>query len=345
MRVFLSIDSSFAKRNSSVECFRMLSMFLVLIVHLNGLFVGLDTHEPFFYNSGQLIIEAIAIICVNCFLVISGYYGIKFKWKSLWDLYILLFFIKFPFFVIRCIYNHAFIWSDFFEAITPLTSTNYFINAYVLLLVFSPVLNSFIETTGKSIWKYALFFLVIEFWFDCIRDNNVVGFAQGYTVLHFIVIYFVARAIFYNRDMILKYPRYTFLILWTVSIVVNCILIYNNVSFSLFYTNPLVIAGALCLFLFFVKGEFHNRTINWFAKSTFAVYVLHLTSPITTPLIRLDNYCLNHYSYSVYLVCLLLLATVMFVFSICYDRFRCMLTQRATDKLYSKLTSKLHEYY
>ena len=183
-----------------MECFRMLSMLLVLIVHLNGLFVGLDPHEPIFYNTGQMIIEAIAVICVNCFLVISGYYGIRFKWKSLWDLYVLLFFIKVPLFVVRCVYNHVFVWADLFEAITPLTSKNYFINAYVLLLFLAPVLNSFIDSVGKKVWKYAFLLLGIEFWFDCIRENDVVGFAQGYTVLHFIVIYFISRAVFFYLE-------------------------------------------------------------------------------------------------------------------------------------------------
>lgn len=312
-------------------------MFLVLIVHLNGIFVGLDPRELVFYNNGQLIIEAIAVICVNCFLVISGYYGIRFKWKSLWDLYLLLFFIKVPFFIVRCVYNHEFVISEFFEAITPLTSKNYFINAYVLLLIFSPMLNSFIDKVGKDVWKYALLLLGIEFWFDCVRDNDVVGFSQGYTVLHFIVIYFIARSVYFNRDVLERYPRYYFLLIWVIATAINCLLIKMKVLFSLSYTNPLVIAGALSLFLFFAKGEFHNKTINWLAKSTFAVYVIHLTSPVATPFISMDLYCLNHFSYGIYLICILGMAVGMFVVSIGYDRIRCMLMEKMTDRFYNKI--------
>lgn len=343
MRSFLLIDPNFAKRNSSVECFRMLSMFLVLIVHLNGIFVGLDPRELVFYNNGQLVIEAIAVICVNCFLVISGYYGIRFKWKSLWDLYLLLFFIKVPFFIVRCINNHELVLSDFFEAITPLTSKNYFINAYVLLLIFSPVLNTFIDKVGKEVWKYALLLFVIEFWFDCVRDNDVVGFAQGYTVLHFIVIYFIARSLYFHRVILEKYPRYLFLMIWVLSTAINCLMIKLKVLFSLSYTNPLVIVGALSLFLFFAKGEFHNKTVNWLAKSTFAVYIIHLTSPVATPYISLDLYCLNHFSYWMYLLCILGMATGMFIVSIGYDRIRCLLTEKMTDKLYSKIALALQK--
>ena len=332
-------DKALSKRNSSVECFRMLSMFLVLIVHLNGLFVGFDPHEFNFYNGGQLILEVVSAICVNCFLVISGYYGIRFKWKSLWDLYLLLFFIKFPFFLLRCIHNQEFLLNDFFIAITPLTSKNYFINGYVLLLFFSPVLNSFIEKMGKNIWRYALGLICLEFWFDCIRENEVVGFAQGYTVLHFIVIYLLARAVFLNSESIERVTRWQWLGIWGMSTAINCILVYLKVPFSLSYTNPLIILGALSLFLFFAKIEKHNRLVNWMSKSTFAVYVIHLTSPIATPYIELDNYCHEHNTYGVYLLCMFGMAIGMFVISILYDRIRCALTEKATNKVFNKIAS------
>lgn len=323
-----------SSRNSSVECFRMLSMFLVLVVHLNGIFAGLDPHELNFYNQGQIIIEAIAVICVNCFLIISGYYGLKFKWKSLWDLYLIVVSIRLPFFLIRCVYNKAFDFEELVFALTPLTSENFFINAYFLLLILSPVLNSFINSKGKDIWKFAIALYFIEFWFDCIRHNAVVGFSEGYTVLHFIVVYFLARALYLNKDALQRISNDLLIIIWVLSTGINILLMNMHIQWSLYYTNPFVLLSAFSLFILFSRKVFHNPYINWIAKSSFAVYVVHLTSPVVTPFISLDRHFLNSYPYFEYVLLMLAMAVGVFVFSLAYDKCRLALTEKLTDKLF-----------
>ena len=247
-----------SSRNSSVECFRMLSMFLVLVVHLNGIFAALDPHELNFYNQGQIVIEAIAVICVNCFLIISGYYGIKFKWKSLWDLYLIIVSIRLPFFLIRCVYNKTFDFSELVFAITPLMSENFFVNAYFLLMFLSPVLNSFIDSGEGKIWKYAIAFYTVEFWFDCIRQNTVVGFSEGYTVLHFIVVYFLARALYLNKEALQRISNGIFIIIWLLSTGINILLMNMHIQWSLYYTNPFVLLSAFSLFILFSRKVFYN---------------------------------------------------------------------------------------
>lgn len=328
------IVAEHSKRNSSVECFRILSMFLVLIVHLNGIFAGLKPHEFNFYNQGQVIIEAISVICVNCFLIISGFYGIRFKWKSVWDFYILIVSIRLPFFIVRSIYNHQFDLSEFIFSITPLTSENYFINGYFLLMIFAPVLNSFIEQRGKSVWKFAVLLYGLEFIYDCVQSNSVIGFSEGYSVLHFIIVYFLARSAYLNKEKLEQISGGYFLLLWFAATLINIVLINLHIEWSLSYTNPLVLFSAFCLFFFFVKREFHNPYINWIAKSAFAVYLVHLTSPIATPFINLDRYCLNNFSYGYYLLAMLGMALAMYCFSVVYDKCRIALTERLTDKIY-----------
>ena len=44
------------------------------------------------------------------------------------------------------------------------------------------------------------------------------------------------------------------------------------------YLNPLVIISTIYFSLIFTKFEFKNKSINWFAASSFAAYLLH-TSP------------------------------------------------------------------
>jgi surface polysaccharide O-acyltransferase-like enzyme len=63
------------QRNSSIELYRIIATFAVLIVHFNGWFVGgmrgFDFHHPTLFGAGQMIIEALTCICVNMFLIIK----------------------------------------------------------------------------------------------------------------------------------------------------------------------------------------------------------------------------------------------------------------------------------
>lgn len=65
------------QRDSSVEVFRILATFLVLIVHFTGWFVGgirnpFDSTLDLSFRIGQTVISALCVVCVNCFLIISG---------------------------------------------------------------------------------------------------------------------------------------------------------------------------------------------------------------------------------------------------------------------------------
>ena len=69
-------------RKSNIELLRIVSIVMVLIVHLDGASLGLP--EPMGNITAvsgrdwwRLVVESFAIIGVNCFTLISGYFGIK----------------------------------------------------------------------------------------------------------------------------------------------------------------------------------------------------------------------------------------------------------------------------
>lgn len=75
------------QRNSTVEVLRFILMFFIIIWHSMVHGIGLTHIEKIpdfgFDYFPQLIICAITCICVDCFMFISGYYGIRFSWKGL----------------------------------------------------------------------------------------------------------------------------------------------------------------------------------------------------------------------------------------------------------------------
>lgn len=69
------------QRQSNIELLRIISMFLVLIVHSDFFSLGSPNMESFitkpFFSFSQLLFQAISIGCVNIFVLISGWFGIK----------------------------------------------------------------------------------------------------------------------------------------------------------------------------------------------------------------------------------------------------------------------------
>lgn len=208
-------NSKTAERNSSVELFRILATFLVLIVHCNGWFVGMPT--SFVWKSvsaftvGQTLIESFSCVCVNCFLVISGYYGIKFKYRSVWNMFVLLLSIYVPFCIVQMLYAGDFNVKQLLLSFFAFSRESYFVQCYLMLTFLSPVLNSFIEKYNRHILKYVFVFWGIEIYFECLRGNESLGFNDGYSVIHFILIYMLGRCLFLYRDKVLKINRNCYL--------------------------------------------------------------------------------------------------------------------------------------
>lgn len=83
------------ERNSSIELFRILAALLVLIVHLNGWMLGGlfdwdDISITPVHKYGQLAIISISCVCVNCFLLISGWFGLKLKYSAILKIWVTL---------------------------------------------------------------------------------------------------------------------------------------------------------------------------------------------------------------------------------------------------------------
>lgn len=79
------IERETQERSSNIELLRILSMFLVLMIHYIPSRT-LPTHDTLAHDTlGTLFdleLRSISFVCVNCFILISGYFGIRWKLKS-----------------------------------------------------------------------------------------------------------------------------------------------------------------------------------------------------------------------------------------------------------------------
>ena len=320
------------ERNSSIEIYRIIATLAVLVFHFNGWLVGgmpkhFDLEHLSMFRFSQAVIESFSCICVNMFLVISGYFGLRLKWHSVFQICLLLFSIHIPFYVMDVMFfNETFTIKDFIRKFMIISNGGYFIQCYLMLMFLSPVINSFIEKYGKNGLRWCIMFLIVEFWFDCVTHVEFFGFNHGYSVLHFVLMYMLARYVFLYKDKFLQFKKWYWVAGYVFCSFVIFLMYVLNVNYIWQYSNPVVVVSSVCSFMPFLYRNYVNRWVNWVAQSTLAVYIIHVTAPVYYLVVRFDNFILCHYNYPVYLLLALWGVILIFFVSILYDKVRLVFT-------------------
>lgn len=324
-----------AQRNSNVEIYRIIATFAVLIVHFNGWFVGgmpekFDFSQISSFRIGQAIIESATCICINMFLVISGYFGVHLKVRSIVKICLLLIFVYVPFYFLNCFISDSFSVRGLFSNFFVISKSGYFVQCYLMLLFLSPVLNTFIEKgTNILLWVFGL--VIIELWFNDIKSVSALGFGNGYSVMHFITMYMVGRCLQLYHQKLTNTSK----VWWIAGYIICTFLILLQyllgVKWAFDYSNPLNIVSTICSFLPFTYYCKFNNAINWIASSTFAVYIIQVTNPVYDYLVFADYRLLESYPYGIYL--LLAFGLICFTFTACiiYDKVCSLLVNPMSD--------------
>lgn len=272
------------KRNSSIELLRIISMLLVLVVHANFLSLSEPTHletiETPIISFTRYLIQSLSIVCVNVFILISGYFGIRANLKKisslLYQVYFWIFFINFILNVFHLEEN-----KNTGEWISSFLLFDYwFIRAYIILYIISPLLNTFIiNSSPLKIYHFLLSFFILQTVYSFYRDSF---FQIGYSPISFIGLYVLAGYIrLYPPKWSLLNIRLDFALYALFAFLLSSIEFIQNrfsilASFNHYgYSHPIVIASSIFLFLAFTKMQFYNSVINSIGASSFAVYLLH----------------------------------------------------------------------
>lgn len=273
------------ERNSSIELYRITATFTVLIIHFNGWFVRgmpekLNLDNPSTFRIGQAIIDSAFCICINIFLLISVFFGIQLKGRSILKICLLLLLIYITSDFLNPYLKGNIRLSSFTDGVFVMSRSGYFVQCYMLLIFLSPVLNDFVEKYGKSILPWTISLVLIETWFGNIKSIDCLGFGRGYHCMHFVLMYMVARCLYLYKDVLLSLKMGYWIIgylLCTLFILIQYII---GIRWTFDYSNPICIIFAICSFMPFVYFNYYSSVINWIASSTFAVYIIQVPLPI-----------------------------------------------------------------
>lgn len=284
-------------RDSNMELLRIVAMFLVLIVHADFLTLGIpttaDASEEGLSVFSRLLVESFSLVCVNVFVLISGWYGIKPKLaRGLEFLFQVFFIMLVALFINILLLGHQFVLNDI-KNILLLNDVMWFPKSYLLLYILAPVLNSFIENSSERKLRDVLIcfygFNILYGWL-C---GGVGWFNSGYSTISFIGLYLLARYCkLFLSDEIIKYSFVKYVSCEILlSIVVSIVWLFliqkgceKTPKWFMPYNSPFIILQSLMLLFAFTKLSFRNKFVNWVASSCFAVYLFHCSPGI------LDNY-------------------------------------------------------
>lgn len=277
-----------------MELLRIITMILVMIVHANFRALSAPTVADAAAAPSsaflRLLTESFSIICVNVFVLISGWFGIKFNWKKLTEFLFQVLFYGFIIYVIISIINPERLKA--FKTVFMTGPKNYwFVKCYLFLYIISPILNAFVEKASKNDFKILLIlFFTMQTIYGWATDGAT-WYNKGYSGISFAGLYLLAR---YVRLYPAKWFSHSIkfdLVVYLSFVVLNTLLSFILTKYGhtilssklYFYTSPFVILASIHFLLIFTKFTITSKTINWIAASCFAIYLTHSNSFLAGP--------------------------------------------------------------
>lgn len=331
-------------RQSNFELLRIFSMLLILVHHF--ICHGAEGKLP--PPNLLTCVDAFAIIGVNLFLLISGYFKIKLTWKSFLNLVFICMFCKV---VHLCTDTFALdIQHPLYEwLLKPVfvvsRSGGWFVQIYFMLMFVSPLLNKAIENLSEKEWKLSLALLsVISFYLGWLLHNY--NDSAGYTLINFVFVYVVGAAIrhFHIVEKINRWQVALLLIIGVSVTFVGSKIVAAHDSLHLGFTaynSPFVILTACSVFCIFGKMKIQNKWVNKLAASMLSVYLLTDGGNLSKTLYGTMGDIAVRNSAIMTLLLFVVSAAVIIVLVACLDQIR-LLIYKKLFSFYENLTNRPH---
>ena len=228
-----------ATRHSGLECLRIISIILIVSMHI----LGNTFHTSNLLNKEFILfVNTLGNTGVTLFILISGYFGIRFNTHKFFKMLVVVWFYSIVSYLIETIWLHTpHTWTGLASSLIPILSKKYwFMTCYVVLYCFSPYLNRLVQNLSQKsyeqlllLWGFFFIFAPTILFFEIQNDTGkgIINVTLAYLIGH----------------IILRFAR-------------------DN--------NLLIIIASIMVFYQFTRWHFSSRIINYLAGYVFALYML-----------------------------------------------------------------------
>lgn len=266
-------------RNSNIELLRIISIIMIVISHYCVHSVGGQhlVNVPIGLNRFLLEFLTLGNLGSILFIIISGYYlnnsnCVKIK-KLLKIVFQVLFYSIVIYSVLLIFHVESFKITNFIKSIFPITFKMYwFATAYIIIYIFHPFINKFINNTTK---KEHLLFILLMFIIFSVLATFTYNDYYGNELVQFLLFYSIGAYLNkYPNNYFNKKNNNTKIMILSIMLIVLSIITldilgcYKTVfgSHSRYFlsrTSPLAIIFCVCLFnAFNKKSTYYNSIIN-----------------------------------------------------------------------------------
>lgn len=321
------------ERDSNIELLRILATLFILILHCNGW----SLHEwggITGWNTGNSIVAAcrilvqnITVLGVDAFILISGFYGIRPKLKSIVNLFTLLFFFYVGCYLWNCgIGNEEFSTAGLLGNMLAFSRTNWFISGYLFLTLLAPMINAFVDTVSlKNLGIYIFLYCVVTLYFGYYICNEYWYYNKAYSVTMMVGVYLIGRYLHRVVDKIdqIKYWHIVTFFIGVIGLMSAIRILSSNEEAWLHYGSPITISAAVLLFLLFHRmPKFQSKLVNRVAVSCLASFILHTCDPVFSWFVRKDVMYFTNDIYPIYCVKIGAVIAGVFAAAIVLDKIR-----------------------
>ena len=275
-------------RNSSIELLRIVCM-LFIVFHHYMVHMAFPEYNISAWGLGDgalsvaMLLNGFFCVAVNCFVLISGYYGIHFKLRGLFKLYITCAFYGLIGYFVHLYVDGAHIGRSILDDSLFAFSNSkwWFINCYIQLFVMAPFLNVAIEHLEKKKYLYVLLlFSFLNVYLGYIGMGKYFN-QYGYSTAQMVYLYLIGAYLkkYVPMNWFQRKSSTCFVVYLVFSILIGCQEIVNHFcvhgyhdAFS--YNNPLVLVSSVALFSYFLSHSYYCKSINWISSGVLAAYLI-----------------------------------------------------------------------
>lgn len=332
------------QRNSGLELLRIIAIFMIICIHAFGLVQGIRVNQV--GKETTRIVNCICNMGVSCFVLISGYFGVKRDWKKIARLEIMVIFFSFcTTALMAAAFPEVYCGGELLElviksCIPVISRKHWFYTCYICLLLLSPWLNEALERMTRKQFEGLLLTMLCLFsifptffYFEIMQDG-------GKGLVNMILVYILGRYIrkYCDFEADKKKAVLIFCLLLLLSYISSFYLFtIGGIHHSFIKDNSIVNIGMAVMLLYLCKDvKWHCGWLNKVSSHVFGIYILNVPvmECIHTYVLKTDESRVNTNYFPFWMM-----MEVGLTFLVCFlcDVIRRMLFGRFEEKLILQL--------
>ena len=288
-----------------------------------------------------IAINSIGNMGVTCFMLISGYFGVRTNYKKAYKIWITTMCYSVISTILQMAVNRSFSVKGILKACIPISTNMYwYISCYILLLIFADYINQISKKLEKTEFRKLLLSLIIIFSvIPTAVQSNIMG-DSGKGPINMFLIYLIGRYISkYTEEVRKREWKYIFIIVIVFEFILNCAVSFLRkgiyVPFARDYSIFIITSSVAVFMIFLNMRAFECKILNSLAQNVIAIYLLEgVIRNILVDKVRLNKFVLGEK----FIVIIIWVALVLMVLCTIIEIVRRRIFGQLEDKLWQAVS-------